>query len=46
MLPTMEISAMNELTASLTTDELLRLENLLKEMLSLKIGEGVLPTDD
>jgi DNA-binding MarR family transcriptional regulator len=41
VLPTMEIAAMNEFTASLTTAELLRLENLLEKMLSLKIGQGV-----
>lgn len=46
VLPTMEIAAMNEFTASLTTEELLRLENLLEKMLILKIEEGVLQSDD
>nr|WP_191627575.1 MarR family transcriptional regulator [Pseudomonas fluorescens] len=33
MLPTMEVAAMNEFTASLSREELLRLESLLEKML-------------
>jgi DNA-binding MarR family transcriptional regulator len=33
VLPTMEVAAMNEFTASLTSEELLRLESLLEKML-------------
>lgn len=34
VLPTMEVAAMNELTASITSEELLRLESLLEKILS------------